>query len=47
MLKTGIAGLAFGGLFLITGSLLLPMILHAAVDLQTVFVLRAPRPEHN
>jgi membrane protease YdiL (CAAX protease family) len=40
MLKTGIAGLAFGGLFLFTGNLLLPILLHTAVDLQTVFVLR-------
>jgi uncharacterized protein len=40
MVKTGVAGLAFGGLFLFTGSLLLPMLLHTAIDLQTVFVMR-------
>jgi len=40
MIKTGVAGLAFGGLFLFTGNLLLPMLLHTAIDLQTVFVLR-------
>jgi membrane protease YdiL (CAAX protease family) len=39
MLKTGVAGLAFGGLFLFTGSLLLPMLLHTAIDLQALFVL--------
>jgi membrane protease YdiL (CAAX protease family) len=44
MLKTGIAGVAFGGLFLLTGSLLLPMVLHCAVDLQAVFVLRPAKP---
>jgi membrane protease YdiL (CAAX protease family) len=40
MVKTGVAGLAFGGLFLLTGNLLLPILLHIAIDLQTVFVLR-------
>ncbi|MGD0631083.1 MAG: CPBP family intramembrane glutamic endopeptidase [Terracidiphilus sp.] len=40
MLKTGIAGLAFGGLFLLTGNLLLPILLHIAIDMQTVVVLR-------
>lgn len=38
-LKTGIAGFAFGGLFLLTGNLALPMVLHAAIDLQAVFIL--------
>ena len=42
ILKTSVAGLAFGGLFLFTGNLLLPMLLHTAIDLQTVFVLRPP-----
>jgi membrane protease YdiL (CAAX protease family) len=46
MLKTGIAGLAFGGLFLLTGNLLLPILLHIAIDLQTVVVLRPARPQH-
>jgi len=40
VIKTGLAGLAFGGLFVVTGSLLLPMLVHAAVDLQAVFVMR-------
>jgi|HubBroStandDraft_1064217.scaffolds.fasta_scaffold08456_3 membrane protease YdiL (CAAX protease family) len=40
MLKTGIAGLAFGGLFLFTGNLLIPILMHIAIDLQGVFVLR-------
>ena len=44
VIKTSVAGIAFGGLFLFTGSLLLPMILHTAVDLQTVFILRSPSP---
>jgi membrane protease YdiL (CAAX protease family) len=43
MLKTGVAGLAFGGLFLLTGNLVLPILLHIAVDLQAVFVLRPAR----
>lgn len=34
ILKTGAVGLVMGGLFLFTGSLLWPMILHVAVDLQ-------------
>jgi membrane protease YdiL (CAAX protease family) len=45
MLKTGIAGIAFGGLFLFTGSLLLPILLHTAIDMQTVFVLRPAKPQ--
>jgi len=45
MLKTGIAGLAFGGLFLLSGNLLLPILLHIAIDLQTVFVLRPARAD--
>jgi len=32
--KTGVTGLIMGALFVATGSLLWPMILHAAVDLQ-------------
>ena len=44
--STAIAGLAFGTLFLLTGSLLLPMLLHAAIDLQVNFPLSAlPDPE--
>ncbi|MGO9340758.1 MAG: CPBP family intramembrane glutamic endopeptidase [Terracidiphilus sp.] len=45
MIKTGVAGLAFGGLFLLTGNLLLPMLLHTAIDLQTVFVLRPAKTQ--
>ncbi len=40
ILATTIAGLAFGSLFLLTGNLLLPILLHAVVDLQVVLVLR-------
>lgn len=45
MLKTEIAGLAFGGLFLLTGNLLLLILLHIAIDMQTVFVLRPANPQ--
>jgi membrane protease YdiL (CAAX protease family) len=45
MLKTGIAGMAFGGLFLFTGNLLLPILLHTAIDMQAVFVLRPAKPQ--
>jgi membrane protease YdiL (CAAX protease family) len=45
ILKTGVAGLAFGALFLVTGNLLIPMLLHAAIDLQMVFVLRPAKPQ--
>lgn len=34
MIKTGATGLVMGVLYVGTGSLLFPMILHAAVDLQ-------------
>jgi membrane protease YdiL (CAAX protease family) len=47
MLKTGIAGTAFGGLFLFTGNLLLPMLLHTAIDMQAVFVLRPVKPQQD
>jgi membrane protease YdiL (CAAX protease family) len=45
MLKTGIAGLFFGALFVLTGNLLLPILLHIAIDIQAVFVLRPARAE--
>jgi uncharacterized protein len=35
---TGILGLVFGGLYVITGSLLLPMVLHAMVDLRVLLI---------
>ncbi|HUI84929.1 MAG TPA: CPBP family intramembrane glutamic endopeptidase [Candidatus Binatia bacterium] len=39
---TGIGGFIFGLLFILTGSLLLPMILHAALDLRMLVILRPP-----
>ena len=47
MLKTAIAGAAFGGLFLFTGNLLFPILLHAAIDMQAVFVLRPAKPQQD
>jgi len=41
-LYAGIAGLLFGLLFILTGNLLLPMILHAAMDLRMLAILRPP-----
>lgn len=38
--STALAGFAFGLLFLLTGNLVLPMLMHAVVDLQIVLVLR-------
>ena len=38
--STALAGLAFGIVFLLTGNLILPILLHIAVDLQVVLVLR-------
>jgi membrane protease YdiL (CAAX protease family) len=42
VLSTALAGLAFGIVFLLTGNLVLPILLHIAVDLQVVLVLRPP-----
>jgi membrane protease YdiL (CAAX protease family) len=39
LLRTGIAGLAFGLLFLMTGSLIPAVVLHALIDLQGLYVL--------
>jgi membrane protease YdiL (CAAX protease family) len=39
VVQTAIMGFVFGGIFLISGSLLIPMILHAAVDLRILFLL--------
>jgi membrane protease YdiL (CAAX protease family) len=44
VIKTGLAGLIFGLLFLLSGSLIPGIILHALVDLQVVYVLR-PLPK--
>ena len=44
LISATLSGLAFGGLFLLTGSLLLPMLLHAAADLQGLFILRPSKP---
>jgi membrane protease YdiL (CAAX protease family) len=41
VILTGVLGLLFAGLVLLTGSLLLPIILHAAVSLRALIVLRA------
>ncbi len=35
---TGLLGLVFAGLYLATGSLLLPMVIHAAVDLRVLLI---------
>ena len=40
--STVVAGFLFGLLFLLTGSLLLPMLLHAVMDLRLLAVLRPP-----
>ena len=39
---TAIAGLLFGLMFLLTGSLLLPIIFHATIDLRMLAILRPP-----
>jgi membrane protease YdiL (CAAX protease family) len=44
LLRTAITGLAFGLLFVVTGSLLPCIVLHALIDLQGAYVLR-PFPE--
>jgi membrane protease YdiL (CAAX protease family) len=46
ILRTGIAGLAFGLLFLLTGSLIPSIVLHALADLQGVYVLY-PLPDED
>jgi membrane protease YdiL (CAAX protease family) len=40
--STVVIGLLFSVLFLLTGSLLLPMILHAVIDLRLLAILRSP-----
>ena len=39
---TAIIGILFGLLFLLTGNLLLPIVLHGAMDLRLLVVLRPP-----
>jgi membrane protease YdiL (CAAX protease family) len=46
ILRAGIAGVAFGLLFLLSGSLIPGIVLHALIDLQGVYVLR-PLPDEN
>jgi uncharacterized protein len=43
-ISTAILGLLFSAIFLMTGNLLLPMILHALIDLRILLILR-PQPE--
>lgn len=42
VLGTAIGGFLFGLLFLLTGNLLLPIIIHAAIDLRALLVVRPP-----
>jgi membrane protease YdiL (CAAX protease family) len=44
VIRTGLAGAVFGLLFLVTGSLIPGIVLHALVDLQVAYALR-PLPE--
>ena len=41
-IQSGIVGLLFGLLFLLSGTLLAPMIVHAALDLRMLVILRPP-----
>lgn len=45
MLLTGVVGLLLGGLFLASGSLLLPMVLHTLIDLRALAVAHLARRE--
>ena len=42
VVATAFSGIIFGLLFILTGSLLLPMLLHAATDLRMLVILRPP-----
>lgn len=42
ILGTGIAGLIFAGLYLLTGSLLLPVVIHAATDYRVLLIFPPP-----
>lgn len=44
MVVTGIIGVALTGMYLATGSLLVPMIVHVLIDLRSAFVRPAPSP---
>jgi membrane protease YdiL (CAAX protease family) len=44
MLGTGIVGLAMGGLYVATGSLLMPMVVHAAIDWRALLMLPPQAP---
>jgi membrane protease YdiL (CAAX protease family) len=44
VLLTGLAGYWLAGLYVLTGSLLLPIVLHALVDLRLLLVLPTERP---
>ena len=46
VLQTAIVGLALSGIYLLTGNLLLPMLIHAALDLMVVFILRPSAPNN-
>lgn len=45
MIGAGILGLAFGGLYVLTGSLLLPVVVHAVVDLRALLILPPVEPQ--
>lgn len=44
-LSTGILGLVFAGLYVMTGSLLLPVVIHAAVDLRGLLMFPPDNPQ--
>jgi membrane protease YdiL (CAAX protease family) len=44
ILSTGLLGLALAGLYWMTGSLLLPMLVHAAVDARILLIFPPPAP---
>jgi membrane protease YdiL (CAAX protease family) len=46
ILSSAAAGFGFGVAYLLTGNLLVPVLLHAAVDLQAVLLFRQQRPSH-
>ena len=43
-ISSAILGLLFSAIFLMTGNLLLPMVLHALIDLRVLLILR-PQPQ--
>jgi len=42
VVSSAVTGFLFGLLFLLTGNLLLPMVLHAVTDLRMLAILRPP-----